>query len=104
MIVGSFETWLVLDLFGHTTTAWKAIALESLCLAIRHLAFFVPGALGVQETGLVVIGALIGLPADVAIALSLAKRFREIAVGLPALASWQWVEIGRLQKKLKRSH
>ena len=103
MIAGSFETWLVLKLFGHPVSAWEAIALESLCHAIRNLAFFVPGALGVQETGLVVIGALIGLPADVAIALSLAKRFREIAVGLPALASWQWVEIGRVQRKLKES-
>jgi putative membrane protein len=101
MIVGSFETWLVLKLFGHATTVWNAIALESLCLAIRNLVFFVPGALGVQETGLVLIGALIGLPADIAIALSLAKRFREIAIGLPALASWQWVEIGRIQRKLK---
>ena len=77
--------------------------MESLCHAIRNLAFFVPGALGVQETGLVLIGALIGLPADVAIALSLAKRFREIVIGLPALASWQWVEIGRVQRKAKES-
>lgn len=102
MLVGSFETWLVLELFGHPTTAWNAIALESLCLAIRNLVFFVPGALGVQETGLVLIGALIGLPADVAIALSLAKRFREIVIGLPVLASWHWVEVGRIQLKLSK--
>jgi len=96
MLVGSFETWLALELFGHPTTAWNAIILESLWLAIRHIAFFVPGALGVQETGLIVIGSLIGLPADAAIALSLAKRFREIAIGLPALASWQWIEVRRI--------
>jgi putative membrane protein len=102
MLVGSFETWLVLDLFGRSTTALNAIALESLCLTIRHLVFFIPGALGVQETGLILIGALIGLPADAAIALSLAKRFREISIGLPALASWHWVEIGRIQRKLRR--
>jgi len=98
MLVGSFETWLALELFGQPTTAWNAMILESLWLAIRHLAFFVPGALGVQETGLIVIGSLIGLPADAAIALSLAKRFREIAIGLPALASWQWVEVRRLRR------
>ena len=96
MLVGSFETWLALELFGHPTTAWNAIILESLWLAIRHIAFFVPGALGVQETGLIVIGSLIGLPADAAIALSLAKRFREFAIGLPALASWQWIEVRRI--------
>jgi hypothetical protein len=93
MLVGSFETWLVLELFGRSTTAWNSITLESLCLAIRHLVFFVPGAL---------IGALIDLPADAAIALSLAKRFREIDIGLPALVSWQWVE-SRIQQKLGRA-
>ena len=61
------------------------------------VAFFVPGALGVQETGLIITSSLIGLPADAAIALSLAKRFREIAIGLPALASWQWVEIRHIR-------
>jgi putative membrane protein len=103
MLVGSFETWLVLELFGRSTTAWNSITLESLCLAIRHLVFLVPGGLGVQETGLILIGALIDLPADAAIALSLAKRFREIAIGLPTLVSWQWVEIGCLQQKLEGS-
>lgn len=100
MLVGSFETWFVLELFERPTTVWNSIMLESLCLAVRHLVFFVPGALGVQETALIVVGALIGLPADAAIALSLAKRLREIAIGLPALASWQWIEIRRIHRKL----
>ncbi|MEO8325272.1 MAG: lysylphosphatidylglycerol synthase domain-containing protein, partial [Nitrospirota bacterium] len=98
MLVGSFETWLALELFGHPTTIWNAMILESMWLTIRHLAFFVPGALGVQETGLILIGSLLGLPADAAIALSLAKRMREIAIGLPALASWQWVEVRRIHR------
>ncbi|MFZ1744542.1 MAG: lysylphosphatidylglycerol synthase domain-containing protein [Nitrospirales bacterium] len=98
MLVGSFETWLALELFGHPTTIWNAVILESMWLTIRHLAFFVPGALGVQEGGLLLIGSLIGLPADAAIALSLAKRMREIAIGLPALASWQWVEVRRIHR------
>lgn len=98
MLVGSFETWFALELFGHSTTIWNAIILESLWLTIRHLAFFIPGALGVQETGLILIGSLIGLPADAAIALSLAKRLREIAIGLPALASWQWVEVRHIRR------
>lgn len=98
MLVGSFETWLALELFGYPTTAWNAIILESMWLTIRHIGFFIPGALGVQETGLIVIGSLIGLPADAAIALSLAKRFREITIGLPALASWQWIEARRIRR------
>jgi putative membrane protein len=101
MIVGSFETWFALDLLGHPVSASAAIALESLWLAVRHAVFFLPGALGVQETALVMIGGLIGLPPNAAIALSLAKRFRELVTGLPALASWQWAETRALAYKVQ---
>jgi hypothetical protein len=40
---------------------------------------------------LVGIGHVLGLGSDVAVALSLAKRMREILFGLPALATWQWM-------------
>jgi len=33
---------------------------------------------------------VLGIGSEVAIALSLAKRMREILFGLPALAVWQW--------------
>jgi uncharacterized membrane protein YbhN (UPF0104 family) len=56
----------------------------------------VPGALGAQEGGLVLFGAVIGIPADLALAVALAKRVRELALGLPGLAAWQWVEGRRL--------
>jgi uncharacterized membrane protein YbhN (UPF0104 family) len=52
----------------------------------------VPGALGVQEGGYIVICGLYGLSPELAIALSLVKRLREIAVGLPALVVWRWFE------------
>lgn len=100
MLAGSFETWLALRLLGHPVTAWEAMTLESLTLAVRHFAFFVPGGIGVQEAGLVVFGSLVGLPADVSVALSLAKRLREIGFGLPALISWPWVEGRRLRHDL----
>jgi hypothetical protein len=49
-----------------------------------------PAGLGVQEAGLIGVGHALGLGSDVAMALSLAKRMREILFGLPALAAWQW--------------
>jgi hypothetical protein len=45
----------------------------------------VPGALGVQETGYVLLAPLAGLPTEVGLALSLAKRVRELLLGLPGL-------------------
>jgi hypothetical protein len=38
------------------------------------------------------LGAAIGIPAPVAIALSLAKRIPEIVLGLPGLLAWRVLE------------
>ncbi|MGC8073791.1 hypothetical protein ACP3W1_24840, partial [Salmonella enterica] len=86
------ETWLALHLLGHDIGIGAALAIESLTLAVRHFAFFVPGGLGVQEASFVLFGRLVGLPPEVSVALSLARRLREIGFGVPALLSWQWVE------------
>ncbi len=86
---GALETWLALQWLQHPVGFATALALESLTQAIRHFIFVVPAGLGVQEAGLVGFGYLLGLPNDVSIALSLAKRMREILFGVPALAYWQ---------------
>jgi putative membrane protein len=96
-ILGSFETWLALQLLGFPITVWDAVAIEAVTQSVRHIIFFVPAGLGVQEGGLVLFGNMIGLPADAAIALSLVKRAREIGFGLPMLISWQWAEARRLR-------
>jgi putative membrane protein len=91
LIGGCVETWLALRWLGHPLSLAGSLALESFMGAARSLIFFVPAGLGVQEAGLVGIGYVLGLGSDVAIALSLAKRMREILFGLPALAIWQWM-------------
>ena len=46
----------------------------------------------VRSFSLVMLGALFGLPADTALAISLSKRVRELALGLPGLFVWHWIE------------
>jgi putative membrane protein len=94
LLAGCAETWLVLRWLGHPVSTPAAIALESLTQAARSIFFLVPAGLGVQEAGLIGLGNLLGIDADVAISLSLAKRLREILFGLPALGLWQWLEGG----------
>jgi putative membrane protein len=89
LIAGSSETWLALRWLGHPLSPAGALAIESLTLAARSLIFVAPAGLGVQEAGLMGVGHVLGLGSDVAIALSLAKRMREILFGVPALAVWQ---------------
>jgi putative membrane protein len=91
-VSGVSEIWLTMWALGKPLTVTDAFILESLSAGVRGAAFMVPGALGAQEGGLVLFGALVGVPADLALAISLTKRVRELAIGLPGLAAWQWVE------------
>ena len=84
-LVGAGEVYLILLFMGHPVSWVTALLLESLGQAVRGAAFAVPGALGVQETGYVLLAPLAGLAPDVALALSLAKRVRELLLGLPGL-------------------
>jgi putative membrane protein len=102
LLSGSFEIWFALRLFGHPVTAASALILESMCQALRTMAFLVPAGLGVQEAGLVIFGHVLGIPGELALAVSLAKRMREVLCGLPALASWQWIEGRRLRDAVVR--
>ena len=91
-IAGVGEVWLALRFLGHPVSLASALMLESLGQAIRGIAFAIPGALGVQEGGYMLLGALVGLSAPTALALSLIKRARELILGLPALVYWQIIE------------
>jgi putative membrane protein len=91
-LLGAGEVWLALYFLGHPVTLTDALILESLGQAIRTAAFVIPGALGVQEGGFVVLGGMLGLPPETSLAVSLVKRVRELALGLPSLIAWQIVE------------
>ncbi len=91
-LLGGSEVWLALHVLGKPAGFAEAIAIEALGQAIRTAGFVVPGALGVAEGGYVLVCALFGLAPDVAIALALMKRLREVAFGLPALVAWQVME------------
>jgi uncharacterized membrane protein YbhN (UPF0104 family) len=95
-VIGVGEIWLTMWALGKPLTLTDSFILESLSAGVRGAAFMVPGALGAQEGGLILFGALLGVPADLALAISLAKRVRELALGLPGLAAWHWVEGRRL--------
>ena len=56
---------------------------------VSYGAFIVPGAIGVQEGGFLFTGGLIGLSPELALALALARRARDIIVFVPALLFWQ---------------
>jgi putative membrane protein len=94
--VGTGEIWLVMQSLGQPIGLIDAYILESLGSGVRAAAFMVPGALGALESSYVLFGALFGLTPDTALAISLSKRVREFAMGVPGLFVWYWIEGHRL--------
>jgi len=95
-LLGGFEVMLALHLVGVSVDFREALIIESLGQAFRAVGFAIPGALGVQEGGFIIVCGLFGISPQAAIELSLLKRIREVALGVPALIAWQVIETRRL--------
>jgi len=91
-IAGALEVWVALYFLGHPVGVAEALAIEALVQAVSSAAFLVPGALGLQEAGFLGIGLLLGLPTEVAAALAIARRIRDLVIYLPGLLAWVWAE------------
>ena len=102
-IASAAEIWLALRWMGEPRGFGVVLVIESLLYAVRSIAFAVPNAVGVQEGAYLMLGAGFGLPPETALALSLLKRARDFAIGLPTLGAYQLVESGRLWRFAERT-
>ncbi|MGH7212264.1 MAG: lysylphosphatidylglycerol synthase domain-containing protein [Acetobacteraceae bacterium] len=75
----------------------EALAIEALLSGIAAAAFLVPVSAGIQEASYAGLGALFGIPVELSLAVSLIRRARDIAVGVPILLAWQVLEVRRLR-------
>jgi putative membrane protein len=91
-VLGVVEVWIALWLLGYPVSWLEAFLIESLIQGVRAAAFLVPGALGVQEGGFLVVGTVLSLPPEAALALALTRRVRELVFGIPGILAWQWFE------------
>jgi putative membrane protein len=90
---GSAEIWLAFWLLGHPVAVAEAVVLESLGQAMRSIGFVLPGGLGAQESAIVAAGTMVGIAPDLALAVALIKRARELAYGVSGLIAWSVVEV-----------
>jgi putative membrane protein len=91
-LLGGVEVCLALHFLGHDIGIVPGLIIESLGQALKAAGFAVPGALGVQEGGYIVICQVFDLSPELAIALSLMKRLREVGLGVPGLFVWHRLE------------
>ena len=77
-VVGTFEVYLALWLLGNPVEFASAFVIEALSGVARMAAIIVPGSLGVQEGGQVLIFVAFGLTARLAVTFGLLRRGREL--------------------------
>jgi uncharacterized membrane protein YbhN (UPF0104 family) len=71
---------------GFPLSMREAIAIEALASVVKAMAFFIPGSLGVQDGGNVLLLALFGYPSSFGLTFSLVRRMRELL----------WISLGLL--------
>jgi putative membrane protein len=92
--IGVGEVYLIAWLLGTPVSWTNALLLESVGSAIRGAGFAIPGALGVQEGGYLLLAPVAGLSPHAGVALSLAKRSREVLLGIPGLVYLHFADRG----------
>jgi putative membrane protein len=91
-VLTALEIWLALYFLGARVSFTEAVVIESLIQAVSSAAFFVPGGLGVQEGGFILIGGALGLDPGTCLALAGARRIRDLLIFVPGLFAWQIAE------------
>jgi putative membrane protein len=89
--------WIGYHALGVPIDFDDALAIEALLSAAAAVAFLVPVNAGVQEAGYAGLGAIFGVPPELSLGVSIIRRARDLAVGVPILLLWQYVEMRRLR-------
>lgn len=101
------EVWLACALLGHPIGVLEAIMLKSLTSTLSDVAFIIPNGYGIQEGAFIMVGTLVGLPTDVALAVSLAIRIHDLIfdpaglMNLHRIESKQFVQRDKARKQTK---
>lgn len=78
----TLEILLVSHLLGMPVDWSQALAVEAFISVAKALGIFVPGALGVQESGIVFLFYMFGLPAPLGVSYAIIRRGRDVVYAL----------------------
>lgn len=89
-LVGAGETYLILYFLGLPVDLFTAVAIEALAVFVKGGTAFIPGSLGGQEAGNVLLFVAFGFTEAVGVTYAIVRRIREIfwiTFGLLSLAA-----------------
>lgn len=99
LAIQTAEVWLACYLLGYPISLTEAIMLKCLTATISDIAFVIPNSYGIQEGAFIMVGALLGMSPEMALAVSLAIRIRELIIDLPGLLFWHQLEAKQLMTR-----
>jgi hypothetical protein len=82
---GALETWVTFWLLGIDLSSWQALAIDGTVIGLRTFGWLVPAAAGVQEASYMLAAAVFGISPAAALAASLARRARDLVLGVGTL-------------------
>jgi putative membrane protein len=97
---GIFEVYLFGLLFDIPLSLLDALAIEALVTMVKAMAFVIPGSVGVQEGGIVLLFLAVGQTTLAGVSFSLVRRVREliwIGFGFGLLGWYGWRGQGSLE-------
>ncbi len=102
--ITGFASYIAFHALGANISLLTALAIEAVLHAILAAGFFVPGRVGIQEAAYTLLGAVFGLPAEIALSVSLLRRARDLLIAVPVLFVWQGLEARRLRPTPEHLH
>ena len=77
-LADAVEVYVVCHLLGLPLSVTEAIAIEAFIGVAKAMGIFVPAAMGVQESGVVLLFQIFGLPATIGVAYAIIRRGRDL--------------------------
>ena len=99
-LTGSLEVYFIAHVVGMSISFTEAWLLEALIQVLRIVTFFIPGSLGAQEGGIVLIFSQFGFGQQASVMFAVIRRLREVAWVAFGLLLWSFQED---RPSLKRS-
>jgi uncharacterized protein (TIRG00374 family) len=87
-LVSLLQLWFILTALGTPTPLATCLAIEAFALILDSATFLVPGRVGVQEAGRVLVFTTFGLSATTGLAVAVIVRLNQLAVTALGLAAY----------------
>lgn len=96
LCVGIVQIWLLMGWIGFRQDWLSSLTIEAFSVLVSFVGFAVPGSLGVQEGGKLLIFAALGLPVSAGLTVGVAFRLNNIANMVIGLVVFAWLRPHRV--------